>query len=54
MSNLKYFSGKDTIMSKNKQKSNNQNVPFYDDQLGENKNSNGGGKKEQGGRKANK
>lgn len=41
-------------MSKDKQKDNNQDVPFYNDQLGENKNNNGGGKKEQGGRKTNK
>lgn len=32
-------------MSKDKPKSNNENLSFDDDQLGENKNNNGGGKK---------
>lgn len=41
---------KGVVMGKNKQKNSNQDVPFFDDQLGENKNNNGGGKKEQAGR----
>ena len=36
------------FMGKNKTKNSNQDVPFNNDQLGENKNSNGGGKKGNG------